>query len=281
DDAEYDLAFLEGILRDRRAPARGASRYLLGANPHLARSLRTRWLRWRKSWSGADGIVDPDRSSLEILASMRLRSRSYSPTALQHFAACPYRFLLYAIHQLRAREEPVALEQLDPLTRGALYHEVQFQFFREIQTAGLLPVRPQNTPQALDFADRVLNRVAGKYEEDLAPAIPRVWKTSVEEIRTDLRGWIHELARPAGDWQPAHFEFAFGIRVGADRDPKSTPEDALVLDGVRLRGSIDLVERDPARGLLRVTDHKTGKAPERLPRWIGGGELLQPLLYAL
>lgn len=48
-----------------------------------------------------------------------------------------------------------------------------------------------------------------------------------------------------------------------------------------LRGSIDLVERDPARATLRVTDHKTGKA--RAPRGvvIGGGEILQPVLYAL
>ncbi len=281
DDAEYDLAFLDGLLRDRRTPERGASRYLLGVNPHLARSLRTRWRRWHKSWSGADGIVDPDRGTIEILASQGLHARSYSPTALQHFAACPYRFLLYAIHRLRVREEPVALEQLDPLTRGALYHEVQFQFFRELQAAGLLPVRPPNTPQVLDVADQVLNRVASKYEENLAPAIPRVWKAGVEEIRTDLRGWIHELARADGNWQPVHFEFAFGIPAGPDRDPQSTAADAVVLDGIRLRGSIDMIERDATRGLLRVTDHKTGKAPERMPRWIGGGELLQPLLYAL
>jgi ATP-dependent helicase/nuclease subunit B len=28
-------------------------------------------------------------------------------------------------------------------------------------------------------------------------------------------------------------------------------------------------------------DHKTGKAPERPPVWVGGGASLQPLLYAL
>ena len=33
--------------------------------------------------------------------------------------------------------------------------------------------------------------------------------------------------------------------------------------------------------MLRVTDHKTGKAPERIPHWTGGGKHLQPLLYAL
>ena len=48
-----------------------------------------------------------------------------------------------------------------------------------------------------------------------------------------------------------------------------------------MRGSIDLVERHSTRGTLRVIDHKTGKAPERPPVWVGGGSALQPLLYAL
>jgi CRISPR/Cas system-associated exonuclease Cas4 (RecB family) len=32
---------------------------------------------------------------------------------------------------------------------------------------------------------------------------------------------------------------------------------------------------------LRVTDHKTGKAPEQVPAYVGGGRFLQPILYAL
>ena len=46
---------------------------------------------------------------------------------------------------------------------------------------------------------------------------------------------------------------------GAQADPQSVP-GAVDLDcGIQLRGSIDLVERHPS-GLVRVTDHKTGKA---------------------
>src|SRR5438093_13465763 len=55
----------------------------------------------------------------------------------------------------------------------------------------------------------------------------------------------------------------------------------MLLSGVRLRGSIDLVERHQTSGTLRVIDHKTGKAPDRPPVWVGGGGALQPLLYAL
>jgi CRISPR/Cas system-associated exonuclease Cas4 (RecB family) len=47
-----------------------------------------------------------------------------------------------------------------------------------------------------------------------------------------------------------------------------------------LQGSIDLVERHTS-GVLRVVDHKTGRVPEPRPELVGGGELLQPALYAL
>jgi CRISPR/Cas system-associated exonuclease Cas4 (RecB family) len=51
--------------------------------------------------------------------------------------------------------------------------------------------------------------------------------------------------------------------------------------GARVRGSIDLIERHRTRNVLRVTDHKTGKAPGRPPVSVGGGAVLQPVLYAL
>ena len=55
----------------------------------------------------------------------------------------------------------------------------------------------------------------------------------------------------------------------------------MILDGRRLRGSIDLVERDWRERALRVTDHKTGRPPSEKSLTIGGGEHLQPVLYAL
>jgi CRISPR/Cas system-associated exonuclease Cas4 (RecB family) len=90
-----------------------------------------------------------------------------------------------------------------------------------------------------------------------------------------LRRSIDETA-----WVPAHFELSFGLIERRARDPKSVDE-AVALDcGIRLRGSIDLVERR-ADGSLRATDYKTGKARATDGTVIGGGEILQPVLYAL
>jgi CRISPR/Cas system-associated exonuclease Cas4 (RecB family) len=203
---------------------------------------------------------------------------------LQHFAACPYRFLLYAIHRLRPREEKVALEQMDPLTRGALFHEAQFRLFRELQAAQLLPMIPQNAARVMEIADGILDRVAAENEEKLAPAIPRVWRSEIEDLRIDLRGWIGHAAAANDGWLPVNFEYGFGIEgIEADesRDPQSTAAEAVLDSGVRLRGAIDLIEKHPVRGTLRITDHKTGKPPQELPKYVGGGVLLQPLAYAM
>ncbi len=278
DDAEYDLVSLDRALRNKE---RGRVRYLVEVNAALARSLRGRAWRWTSKWSYADGLVDLDDATRAALAKHGLTERSYSASSLQQFALCPYRFLLHAVHQLRPREAPVALEQMDPLTRGGLFHAMQRDLFMELQAMDLLPVNRERLGRVRDIADRTLDLVAADYAEKLAPAIPRVWNSEIEEIRTDLHGWLGQVAASDEGWLPIHFELGFGMARDVRRDPASTAAEAVLANGVRLRGSIDLVEKHSTRGTLRVIDHKTGKAPERAPVYVGGGAALQPLLYAL
>jgi RecB family exonuclease len=268
DDAEYDLATLERY-RNRRE-ARGAARYLVQVSEPLARSLRSRYSRWRSGWSESDGLVRADLTTLDLLANERPSVRAFSPTTLQHFAECPYKFLLHGIQKLRPREVSAPLEQMDPLTRGALFHEVQ----KILLDGPTMPVTRDTLTSAYDEADRVLNDLATNYREKLAPAIPRVWNTEVEELRTDLRGWLRQSAAAGAEWAPIHAEYGFGLK-------DTTTPAAQILNQYQLRGSVDLVEKHGAQSLLRITDHKTGKAPDRPPVYVGGGTVLQPVLYAL
>jgi ATP-dependent helicase/DNAse subunit B len=251
DDTEYDLASI----------ARGAAGHIVQANPHAARSLRARVRRWRAEWSASDGLV---KASPETMAALRLGQKTWSATTLETFAKCPYKFALRGIFRLREREEPVALEQLDPLTRGLLFHEVQRDLYVELREARMLPVTPDRLNAALTRLEAALARVAAKYEEKLAPAIPRVWASEIEDLRTDLRGWLQFTASNESDWEPFEFEQEFTVPI---------------LDRLNLHGWIDAVERRGEE--IRITDYKTGKAPDTIPRWVGGGEHLQPLLYAL
>ncbi|MGH7897499.1 MAG: PD-(D/E)XK nuclease family protein [Candidatus Binatia bacterium] len=280
DEAEHDLAVLEAVIRLDEERSVGMARYLLDANPHLGRALRFRARRWLRRWTPADGLLDPGPAALEALSRHRLAERSFSPTALENFATCPYRFLLHAIHRLAPREVPEPLEEMSPLQRGSLVHEVQFDLFRRLDEERLLPVVPSNLERARGVLDEVIAAVADRYREELAPAIVRVWEAGVDGVRADLREWLRRMSEDDSGFVPWRFELAFGLRERRNRDRHSIPEPVDIEGGLKLRGSIDLVERDGA-ARLRITDHKTGAV--RFPKdgVVVGGTLLQPVLYAL
>lgn len=282
DAAEHDLATIAELLH---APAgtraKGAVQYLLDLNPHLGRSLRTRYLRWEDHrWSALDGITAPGADAGARLAGLRLGQRPYSPSALQHYAACPYRFFLAAIQHLEPRLEAAPLEQLDPLTRGRLIHRVQAETLRALGAAGALPLAAANLATAERRMIDTLAAVAAGEEERLAPPIPRIWRDEIAALRGDLVTWLRLLAERGDAWQPLHVEYGFGLPADPARDPASRPAPVTVGDGLQLHGSIDLVERHRDRS-VRVIDHKTGADRTQPGLVVGGGEVLQPVLYAL
>ena len=60
------------------------------------------------------------------------------------------------------------------------------------------------TPQDLARIEKILHervgRVAAENEEKLAPAIPRVWRSEIDDLRMDLRGWIERAAAADDGW---------------------------------------------------------------------------------
>jgi ATP-dependent helicase/nuclease subunit B len=261
DEAEYDLASF------RRA-FKGDCAYLK-ENEHVARSLRGRYRRWKEKWCADDGLTQVDVETLHVLESFRLGAHAYSTSALQQFSVCPYKFVLRAIHGLQPSEAPAPLQRMDPAIRGSLYHETQFDFLRSCE----------GDFTCVELLDECLDRRAAQYEEDLAPAIPYVWKAEIESVRADLRGWAKKMTEQP-EWQPVAYELSFGLTPDERHDAKSRPDAVTVLDKYLLRGSIDMVERHTT-GMLRVVDHKTGSVPSPLPQFVGRGEVLQPLLYAM
>jgi CRISPR/Cas system-associated exonuclease Cas4 (RecB family) len=278
DDFEHDLSVLRALMYSG-GDVKGRAHYLLRLNECLRRSVTERWARARRSWSHHDGLIRVTDATRPFLETQRLGARPYSVSALQQYAACPYRFFLSAAYRLAPLEEPEPLQRLDPLTKGSLFHQVQAEFFRSLQAAKLTITMDALDP-VLERLDDTLARVGAMYYERLAPAVDRVWQDEIASIRTDLRVWVRKLAENT-DWEPWLFEFAFGLPGEPGHDPHSRP-DPVTIDGrFILRGSVDLVERKPGTTVLRVTDHKTSRNRSQRGSIIGGGTQLQPVIYSL
>ncbi|HEV2177715.1 MAG TPA: PD-(D/E)XK nuclease family protein [Terriglobia bacterium] len=282
DDMEHDLATLRPLLSGHALGERmGRARYLLELNEHLARSLRARRARWGTAWSVPDGLCESGDAARGVLAKHRLRARPYSVSALQKFAVCPYQFLLYGVHKLEPREDAVPLVQIDPLTRGTIFHHVLADFMRRLQSEGRLPVTLENLPVDLEVLEQALQQAERKYRDELAPAIPQVWREGIDSIRTDLRGWLQRTADEPSAWVPAHFEFGIGFGPQDGHDRESRREPTALAGGYLLHGIVDLVERHECAAEWRVTDYKTGSNRTRDGMLVAGGEVLQPVLYGL
>lgn len=262
DAAEYDLAFLRPHWEQ---PRPGEAAWLGAVNPHVHRSLVARGLRWESAWTWADGLLDATVDvGLTLEKHYALSRRSYAPTRLEQYSRCPYRFHLQSVLGLRAPERPAAIQRMPPAIRGEFYHAVQSRFYSAMQEGNLLPVR--EIEPALIRLESILRQVEAEFADRYMPAIPIIWQNDIERIRGDLRAWLRHVAAHETSWTPIRFEYAF--------------RDVPVAGDLLLQGRVDLIEQH-ANGSLRVTDHKTGTPPERVPTQIGGGESLQPALYAM
>jgi len=279
DDPEYDLAVLRRLFSEPTERAQGQARYLIGSSPHLARSLRARWEKGSSRWTGNDGFVAEDGGA-HVLEAYYLSERSCSPTALQNYAACPYRYFLYAVMRLKPREEAAAIEDLNPLQRGELIHELHFQTLETLRSRELLPVTGDTIGVAFQALDEVVARVSAEYEDRLAPAVEQVWKDSVASIRRDLRQWLDEMRKEGAGFVPWRFEQTFGMKRGPHGDAGLAPEGVALDSGLLLKGVIDLIEKHPDN-VIRITDFKTGRASAPRNAIVDKGEMLQPVLYSL
>lgn len=269
---EYDLRSLR---RHRAAGLDVAAHYLAAAEPALANGWATQRARRSAGWTRWDGRL-PGAGARSPLAA----GRALSPTALQSWAECPFRFFLGHLLRVAEPEEPEETLVISALEKGSLIHSALDRFFQAVAA--------RTSPgQAWSVDERALLRRIAEEECDAAEQSgvagrPLLWELERARILRDLERFLDEdeaLRSRLGVVQVAS-ELAFGL------DGESPIEVALP-DGrlVRLRGRIDRLDRSPDGHALVVTDYKTGrvlnghKALVEDP--VQRGRLLQLPIYAL
>lgn len=219
----------------------------------------------------------------------------WSPSQLEAYAACPYKFLLSQVLGI----EPLADLELatDHRQLGSLLHDALKRMHEELRN-----VLPEGhavtaTEQAVFEAafataiDRALENVAsfgleGVLNELLASQV-RKWKSAYRQQHEQYDAGCAEWESPL---VPRHFELRFGPasrRAAAEEeDPLSTDSPFLLeLDGetIQMGGRIDRIDVGRVAGqvVFQVVDYKTAAKHPVSPDEVADGRKLQPALYAM
>lgn len=262
--------------------------------PPLARAREASRLRARREYGSFEGrIRDP-----QLLAGIaeRLAENPLSPSAIEMFAKCPYRFFFHRVLRVRAFDEASERGEVDDLGRGSLFHDAARRIAWERRGISFATL---GAAEATDLARRHAAEALAFWESEngygLGPALVR--ELTEARLVQQLEAWLlHEREDP-GAFAPAGAEVRFGPRRRAGvEDPELSTDEPLVWappDGktMALGGRVDLVAVGKAGTLLRVTDFKVPrhlttarriqKSVDEKDQFVFGGELSQLPVYGL
>jgi ATP-dependent helicase/DNAse subunit B len=163
---------------------------------------------------------------------------AYGGTTLEGFDLCSYRW--FVSHELRPKPLDPAP---DPLVQGGLMHAVLDRLYTERPGGDPLP-RPGSLPAWIERGSELVAETAaagGLREHPAERAI-------VRRVEGLLARFLTEESRRDGEFEPWLLEAGFGEEEGLERP-------ALEVDGWRLHGAIDRVDRDAA-GRALIVDYK-------------------------
>jgi ATP-dependent helicase/DNAse subunit B len=227
--------------------------YLRHVSVLLAEGVQNAGARWRERMlTPYDGLLDSSNAREVLRERFGLEKLVISATSLEDFFGCPFYYFQKHVLGIERWEEPEAALSIDALDLGSLYHVILEDYYQS---------RASNiTTVAQKHFDEFQRRGVTGY--------PTVWEVKKQIIIEELGAFVERDGNSSAGWSPTDFEKEFrGIAVAPP---------------VRLRGTIDRIDRSDDGKRVRVLDYKTGRVPRNVrDDSLAGGETLQLPLYIL
>lgn len=206
-----------------------------------------------------------------------LGDAALSPTRLEAWASCPFRYYLMRVLDVDAVPRPEEAVRIDPRERGGLVHRVLEHFQNEAEAPPPGAPWPAHERARLhDIAERECNR----WERLGVTGKALLWRLERERLHRELDAFLDDepALRARHGTMPAAAEHAFGFDAPG---PELTTDAGQV---VRFHGYVDRIDRSADGGTVVVIDYKTGR-PEPYRKAlrtdpIALGQLLQLPVYA-
>ena len=264
--AEYDRGLVRSwVAGDERA---GVDALVRDA-PAFGRAMAARRDRWSAALTPFDGVMSSEEARAAALAASDFaRGRAVSPSRLETYATCPYRYFLRYALRIEPVEEPEAIERINALERGSLVHAALERFLRRIGRGD--PPGAARRGEHVAILLEVARAEEAEREERGVTGRPLVWAMDKRQIEEDLVRWYDAEVKASGDGLlPGAFEASFGpISYGlGEADEEISTREPLTIDArgraLTFQGRIDRVDWDAARSRFRVIDYKTGSVREK------------------
>ena len=185
--------------------------------------------------------------------SIRPDGAPISPTALESWAACPYRYFLGHVLRLGVLDTPEEIVSISPADRGVLFHRILERFIIESALSGHLSVPWQDVDR--DRLMRIASRLFRDAETRGVTGKRLLWDTAKTEILSDLDSFlkIDSELRERNDVYHVRVEAKFGFD---DKTPKVVEPET----GIKFMGKIDRIDISCDMKRVMVIDYKTGSA---------------------
>lgn len=217
---------------------------------------------------------------LADLASRLSAEQTLSPTALETYVACPFRFWLQQVLRLQPLEEPG--EEVEHTRRGAVVHRALAAYHKQVlapdDTTSMLATHidhavQQYAERAPSQASRVLWELEGRRLMRPLARYQRQWQDFIQP-------WVKQSLTP----KPFALEATFGLKTPPEGQP-SQPPLVISRDGIEVRigGTIDRVDaaEHPSGTVFWILDYKSGRGASYTAKAFERMEKLQLTLYAL
>jgi len=263
---DYDLHTVAGLVEAGRPEQ---ALYLAAVSEQFRRGVEVETARWQeRRFTGFDGIVAQ-------AAGRAIAGEVMSPTRIETFAACPFKYFLGRVLNIQPLEEPERVERIAPLDRGALIHRAFYRAYTECFRNGATASAGEISASLRDAARAEFRRL-----RTVPPAL--TWALDQAEILRDLDRFaaLDAAGCRAIGARPAMFETRFGMPPRGDREDEASTERPLELvfggKTYKFKGKIDRIDH-LGDGEARVIDYKTGQKSGKPDRFAGGTALQLPI----
>jgi len=207
-----------------------------------------------------------------------------SPTALEEYAACPFRYYLRYVLSLNPLQEPEPVLTLPARERGRLVHRILRDFYRQIVDSGEAPLLRSRLENYRRCMQSLVDRWCRWQQSVGHTGHEMSWELERRRLRAEMEEFIYEELAEDGQFIPRHVEVSFPpsphkhASHALELSPLKLQLDAQTL--VILQGRVDRIDLSEDGRAARIVDYKSRRRGLK-PQDFHGGRQIQLPVYAL